>query len=50
MYTIHLNQAAIITRINSDFDLYAIKEKLKFHDLMIFMLIVLLIMMTVFIG
>ncbi len=50
MYTIHLNQAAIITRINSDFDLYAITEKLKLHDFMIFMLIVLLIVMTMFVG
>jgi hypothetical protein len=50
MYSIHLNQAAIITRINSDFDLYISAEKPKFHDFMVFILIVLLIVITVFTG
>lgn len=44
LYSIHLNQAAIVTRLHSDFDLYVPSEKLKIHDVIVLTLIALLIL------
>lgn len=49
LYSIHLNQAAIITRLHSDFDLYVTPERLKIHDLIILALIVFLILINVYV-
>lgn len=44
LYSIHLNQAAIVTRLHSDFDLYVPSEKLRIHDLIVLTLIAFLVM------
>jgi len=47
LYSIHLNQASIITRLHSDFDIYCMPEKMKISDGIAFVILLFLLLNVV---
>jgi hypothetical protein len=44
LYSIHLNQASIITRLHSDFNVYCVPEKPGISDGIIFIMVLVLLL------